>query len=152
MLRLVVVASIAVVALSGCTRIRDRQGYIADEELVAAVTPGVDNKASVEKTLGRPTFASRWNPNVWYYLARDTQQLAFLPQRPTAQTVLKITFDEAGNVKAVDRDNGLTQLADIDPEGDTTPVFGRDSGFFEDVFGNIGAVGAGGSGAGGGPQ
>lgn len=141
---------IAGLALGGCTRIQDRQGYIADEELVAAVTPGVDNKASVEKTLGRPTFASKWDANTWYYVARSTKQLAFLPTKPTAQDMLKVSFDANGNVAAVTRDATLTQIVQLDPEGDTTPVFGRDSGFFEDVFGNIGAVGAGGAGPGGG--
>jgi outer membrane protein assembly factor BamE (lipoprotein component of BamABCDE complex) len=138
-------------ALAGCTRIQDRQGYLADEELVAAVSPGVDNRASVEKTLGRPTFVSKWDANTWYYVARATRQLAFLPPRPSAQEVLKIRFDDAGNVVAVDRDNTLAQIATIDPESDTTPVYGRDSGFFEDVFGNIGAVGTG-AGSGGQPQ
>ena len=143
MSRLIVVAVIAGVALAGCTRIRDRQGYLADEELVAAVTAGVDNKASVEKTLGRPTFVSKWDANTWYYVARTTKQLAFLSAKPTAQDVLKVSFDNAGNVAAVARDTTLAEVADIQPEGDTTPVFGRDSGFFEDIFGNIGAVGAG---------
>lgn len=155
MSRLIAAAVIVGVALGGCTRIVDRQGYLADEELVQAVTAGVDNKASVEKTLGRPTFVSEWNPNEWYYLARSTKQLAFLRPVATAQDMLKVTFDAQGNVAAVTRDNTLTQVADIRPESDTTPVYGRDSGFFEDIFGNIGAVGAGGGGygpGGGGPN
>lgn len=137
-------AAIAAFALSACTRIIDRQGYLADEELVAAVAPGIDNRQSVEKTLGRPTFASKWDQNTWYYIARTTNQLAFLPKKPTAQEVLKIRFNDSGTVTDVSRDATLAEIVDVRPVGDKTPVYGRDSGFFQDIFGNIGAVGAGG--------
>ena len=127
-------------AVGGCTRIRDHQGYVADEELVRAIAPGVDNRESVERTLGRPTFVSQWDDSIWYYVARNTRQLAFLPKNPTSQTVLKVRFDDTGNVAAVDRQDGLEQVASFDPSGDKTPVFGRDSGLFEEIFGNIGRV------------
>jgi hypothetical protein len=44
---------------TGCASIKDHRGYILDEALVATVQPGVDNKVSVERTLGRPTFVSQ---------------------------------------------------------------------------------------------
>ena len=63
--------------------------------------------------------------------------------------MLRIRFDEAGNVAAVDR-TGLELVRKISPEGDKTPTLGRERSFFEDIFGNIGAVGAPGAGAPGG--
>ena len=39
--------------LAGCTSIRDHQGYVLDEPLVAAIQPGVDNRDSVMGTLDR---------------------------------------------------------------------------------------------------
>jgi hypothetical protein len=54
-------------------RIQNNQGYIADEELVASVQPGVDNKQSVERALGRPTMSGQFDDNVWYYVSRNTQ-------------------------------------------------------------------------------
>ncbi|MDT9599505.1 outer membrane protein assembly factor BamE [Sphingosinicella rhizophila] len=129
--------------VGGCANIRDQQGYIVDETLVASVQPGVDNRDSVQATLGRPTFTGQFNTNEWYYVSRQTKNLAFNSPRPARQTVLRITFDEAGNVTAVDR-RGLEQVVSIDPMGDKTPTLGRDKSFFEELFGNIGAVGAGG--------
>ena len=38
-------------------------------------------------------------------------------------------------------------MSRISPEGDKTPTLGRERSFFEDIFGNIGAVGAPGAGA-----
>ncbi len=130
----------ALILTTGCTRLRDHQGYVEDEELVAAISPGVDNRESVEKTLGRATFVSRWDENTWYYVARSTEQLAFLMPQPTDQEVVTIRFDANGNVAAVDRQTGLEQIANVDVSGDKTPVFGRDNSLFEDIFGNIGRV------------
>lgn len=137
-------AGIAALALSAlattaCTRIRDHKGYVADETLVSSVQPGVDNRDSVAKTLGRPTFVGQFNSNEWFYVSRDTRQLAFNAPRASAQTVLKVRFDAAGNVAAVER-TGLDRIASISPEGDKTPTLGRERGFFQELFGNIGAV------------
>jgi outer membrane protein assembly factor BamE (lipoprotein component of BamABCDE complex) len=131
----------ALIAVSGCSRIRTHQGYLVDAQLVATVQPGVDNKASVQKTLGLPSFAGQFDDNDWYYVSRDAKQLAFGSPRPTAQTVLHIRFDPAGNVAQVQQ-MGLEQVARIDPVNDKTPTLGRKHGFFEDLFGNIGRVGA----------
>ena len=136
--RVLVLAALAL-GSTACTSIRDHKGYVADETLVASVQPGVDNRDSVTKTLGRPTFTGQFDPNTWYYVSRDTRQLAFNQPRPSAQTVLKVRFDAAGNVLAVER-SGLERVASIDPESDKTPTLGRERGFFQELFGNIGAV------------
>lgn len=131
----------------GCTQFRAHQGYIGDSVLISSVQAGVDNKDSVQGTLGRPTFVGQFSPNDWYYFARDTKQLAFRNPRPTAQTILHIQFDNTGNVVAVNQ-RGLENVVQISPEGDKTPTLGRETSFFEELFGNIGAVGAPGAGQG----
>ena len=54
-------------------------------------------------------------------------------------------FDAAGNVASVER-SGIDKVAYLSPDGDETPTLGRERSFFEDLFGNIGAVGAPGAG------
>lgn len=154
------IAAIAV-ALGGCSQIRTHQGYIIDQTLADSVAVGIDNRASVERTLGRPTFASQFGvaqgrpaivtpdqANEWYYLSRETRQLAFASPRPVQQTLLRVRFDAAGNVAAIDR-TGVETVARISPEGDKTPTLGRERSFFEELFGNIGTVGAPGAAGGG---
>ena len=126
---------------SGCARMAGHQGYIADDTLVNGIQAGVDNRESVTKTLGRPSFVGQFTPNEWYYFARTTKQLAFALPKPTQQLVLRIRFDAAGNVAAVDK-AGVEKVARISPEGDKTPTLGKERSFFEDLFGNIGSVGA----------
>ena len=131
------------VMLGGCSslQIRDHQGYLVDNTLVTSVQPGVDNRDSVLATLGRPSFQGQFDQRDWYYVSRDTQQLAFNSPRPVAQTVLHVRFDEAGNVASVER-TGLERVASINPMDEETPTLGRDRGFFQEIFGNIGSVGS----------
>lgn len=131
----------SLVLVSGCSRLRTHQGYIADPILIDSVAVGVDNKESIESTLGRPTFASQFDKNQWYYLARDTEQLAFSRPKAKSQTLMQISFDEAGNVANVTR-SGVETIIKINPDGDKTPTLGRNRSFFQDIFGNIGTVGA----------
>lgn len=135
-------------AASACTPLRSHQGYVVDVDLVNAIQPGVDNRQSVLQTLGTPTIASQFNGGDWYYVARDSRNLGFNLPHPSSQITLQISFDPAGNVTTIRR-GGLDQVASISPYGKTTPTLGRQRGFFQDLFGNIGAVGA--PGAGGAP-
>lgn len=147
-LMLIAGAAAMLVAAGGCTRVRAHNGYQVDRLLVESIAPGIDNKTSVEAALGRPTFKSQFGPEEWFYVARDTKALAFRTPKPVDQTVLRLKFDPAGNVASIDR-IGMDQVARISPEGDKTPTLGRKRGLFEELFGNIGAVGAGGGGGGG---
>jgi outer membrane protein assembly factor BamE (lipoprotein component of BamABCDE complex) len=128
---------------SGCTRLKSHQGYIGDQVLLSSVQPGVDNKESVQASLGRPTFVGQFDQNDWYYYSRAAKQLAFSQPVAENQYVLKVRFDQAGNVASVSQ-TGKELISKISPEGDKTPTLGRDTSFFEEIFGNIGAVGAGG--------
>jgi outer membrane protein assembly factor BamE (lipoprotein component of BamABCDE complex) len=138
---LLIVGVVAALGLSGCTKVKANQGYIVDETLLTSIQPGVDNRDSVAKTLGRPTFAAQFDAGEWYYVSRNTSQYAFLRPQLTGQSILVVSFDANGNVTKVER-RGMEQVAKITPNSDKTPVLGREQGFFDDVFGNIGSVGA----------
>jgi outer membrane protein assembly factor BamE (lipoprotein component of BamABCDE complex) len=146
-------AALGAFAVGGCTRIQQHQGYVADEALITAIQPNVDNRDSVLQTLGRPTFTGQFSANDWYYVSRNTKNYAFATPRANTQTVLRVRFDDAGNVTSVDR-RGVEQVASITPSEDKTPTLGRDTNLLEELFGNIGAVGSGGMNAptGGGPR
>jgi outer membrane protein assembly factor BamE (lipoprotein component of BamABCDE complex) len=126
-------------ALSACAGIRDHRGFVLDPTLAEGIQAGVDNKDSVTRTLGRPTFTGQFDPNDWYYVSRDTAQLAFRDPKVTQQTVLRVRFDQAGNVTSVEK-TGKEQIARVDPSGDKTPTLGRKRSFFEELFGNIGTI------------
>jgi len=129
------------VLLAGCAQIRQHRGVVLDSQLASAIQPGIDNKDSVEKALGRPSFVGQFTPNDWYYVSRDENQIAFRNGRVTKETVLHVRFDPKGNVASLQR-TGKELVMNIDPTGRKTPTLGRQRSFFEELFGNIGSVGA----------
>jgi outer membrane protein assembly factor BamE (lipoprotein component of BamABCDE complex) len=126
--------------LAGCgLSIREHRGYVMDEQLTSGIQVGTDNKQSVERTLGRPSFTGTFEQNDWYYVSRDTRAFAFRNPRVIDQTVLHVRFDQAGNVAAVNQTDE-TLIAAINPNNDRTPTLGRDRSFFEELFNNIGTI------------
>ena len=136
--------------MAGCTSIQDHRGYLVDQVLLDAIQPGVDNQLSVERTLGRPTFVSQFGQPTWYYVSVNTHQAAFTRPRTKDQMVLRVRFDDKGNVVGLDK-AGMEKVARLSPNGDKTPTLGRERGLLEDLFGNIGTVGAPGATGGAGP-
>jgi outer membrane protein assembly factor BamE (lipoprotein component of BamABCDE complex) len=127
--------------LSGCAGIttREHRGYVMDEQLTTGIQAGVDNKQSVEKTLGLPTFMGTFDQNDWYYVSRDTRAFAFRNPKVTDQTVLHVRFDPAGNVVSVNQTDEQL-IAAINPNNDRTPTLGRERSFFDELFNNIGTI------------
>lgn len=138
-------------ALAGCSSIKEHRGYLADNLLYNGIRAGVDNQRSVEGTLGRPTFTSQFGQPTWYYVSSTSGQRPFGRPKIEDQSVLAIRFDAAGNVAEVDR-SGIERVVYLSPDSDATPTLGRERGFLEDLFGNIGAVGAAGQAPNGGPN
>ncbi|WP_126173202.1 outer membrane protein assembly factor BamE [Altericroceibacterium xinjiangense] len=147
--RIATIGALAVLA-AGCTSIRMHRGYVADETLLRSVQPGIDNRESVEGTLGRPSFTSQFGQPTWYYVSSFTNQRPFSTPEIVAHTVLAVQFDQAGNVVSAER-SGLDQVVRLNPDSAKTPTLGRERGFLKDLFGNIGQVGAAGMGGGAGP-
>ena len=135
--------AVAAVLIAGCAAVHAHKGAVLDTQLVSSIQPGIDNQASVEKLLGRPTFTGAFVPADWIYVARDTTQLAFRNPRVTRQSTLIVHFDRAGNVASVQR-SGKELALGLEPSKRKTPTMGKKKSFFEDLFGGIGSVNSGG--------
>ena len=133
------VAFLGLGLLAGCASIRETHGFVLDEQLTKSVQAGVDNKDSVTKMLGRPTFTGQFSENDWYYISQNTRQIAF--GRPTIkkETVLHIRFDAAGTVAAVETTDEK-RIASVDPMGGKTPTLGHKKSLLEEIFGNISSI------------
>ena len=140
-LRMALLLAGVAAALPACSAIQESRGYIVDPLLTGTIQPKIDNQQSVEGTLGRPTFTSQYGTPTWYYVSSITGQRPFSRPRIQTHSVLAVTFDEAGRVAEVKR-SGVEEVVFLDPNGDKTPTLGRERGFLEDLFGNIGQVGA----------
>ena len=136
-------AATAVAAMTaGCAGIRDHRGYVLDKELATNIQVGVDNKDSVIKTLGRPSFIGQFDANDWYYFSRATKTSPFRTARVMDQALFHVRFDAAGNVASVGQ-TGKETIVAINPVNDKTPTLGRKRSFFDELFGNIGVLNSG---------
>jgi outer membrane protein assembly factor BamE (lipoprotein component of BamABCDE complex) len=137
----------ALALVSGCSSITAHRGFITEPTLMNSVHAGIDNQQSVQQLLGEPSFKSQFGQPTWYYVGSFTKQKPFGTPRITKETVLAVTFDKAGNVASADT-TGVEKVVRIHPDSDKTPTLGRERSLLQDLFGNIGQVGAAGGGGG----
>ena len=132
------------IGTAGCTSITEGAGYIPNDQLTSAIQPGLDNRRSVEETLGRPSFESQYGAPTWYYVSSTTGRKPFVRPRIQQHAVFAVQFDGAGNVVSTGT-TGMEQVVYLMPDGNETPTLGRERSFLEDLFGNIGTVNAAGA-------
>jgi outer membrane protein assembly factor BamE (lipoprotein component of BamABCDE complex) len=137
----------ALALVSGCSSITAHRGFITEPTLMNSVHAGIDNQQSVQQLLGEPSFKSQFGQPTWYYVGNFTNQKPFGTPRIAKETVLAVTFDAAGNVASADT-TGVEKVVRIHPDSDKTPTLGRERSLLQDLFGNIGQVGAAGGGGG----
>ena len=70
---------------------------------LAAIEPGKSDKGRVLALLGSPSTESDFGPKTWMYIARHTEQTAFLAPDIVEQRVIYIAFDENNIVASIGR-------------------------------------------------
>lgn len=130
-------ALVAGAGLSACSPTTNVRGHVIEPRLVQAIQPGVDDQASVKAMLGTPSVTATFTDKRWYYVSRTTEQLAFFKPEVLEQQIVMVAFDDSGVVEDV-RNIDLAEAEKIDPVNDETPTRGRELGFWEQIFGNIG--------------
>ncbi|HYM30205.1 MAG TPA: outer membrane protein assembly factor BamE [Candidatus Cybelea sp.] len=138
----------AALSLAACDPRQDYRGYAFDDSKFNQIKPGVQTRNQVVQLLGTPSSVATFKDHndTWYYIAKETETLAFLPPDVKSQKIIAIDFDNEGKVRDV-RNYALKDGRDVSPDPNETPTSGREFGFFEQLFGNIGRF----NGAGGGP-
>lgn len=124
-------------ALSACGDGRALRGYVFDPELADAIQPGVDNRLSVESTLGTPTIRATFDDATWYYVSTQVRIRPVFWPDPKEHRVLVVGFNDRGVVASVNN-LGLEDMQEVEAVGDKTPTKGRRLNLFEQVFGSIG--------------
>jgi outer membrane protein assembly factor BamE (lipoprotein component of BamABCDE complex) len=145
---LALAAVLAAFTVASCGPPNDLRGNNPDKKLLAAIKPGVTDKASVTKLLGSPSSVATFDANTWYYISQETQNVAFFKPRLKDEKVVSISFDRKGIVDKVAY-LGLTDHQDVQPDPDHTPAPGREFTLLEQLIGNFGRFSAPDSGAGG---
>ena len=97
------IAALAAGALSACTPIVTRHGYVPPADELALLQIGVDTRESVAETVGRPVTSGVLEGGDWYYVASTRRTVGPLAPREIDREVLAITYDAAGRLANVER-------------------------------------------------
>lgn len=141
---LVLFAFLALVfaALNACVPTVSQRGYLPDPERAQTITPGKDTKVTINEKWGTPSTISTFDDNTWYYISSKQREEAFFLPETVEQKITAVEFDADGKVKGV-TEHDISEAQDVNIVGRTTPTRGRELSFLEQIFGNIGRVGAG---------
>jgi outer membrane protein assembly factor BamE (lipoprotein component of BamABCDE complex) len=138
--RAATLGAILIVAIAGgCSPREDYRGYAFDDAKLHQIKPGAQTQNEVARLLGSPSSIATFKEHndTWYYIAKETQTVAFWSPETTDQKVVAIEFDDKGRVKEV-RNYAMKDGRVISPVGRETPTSGHEYGFFEQLFGNVG--------------
>ena len=134
----VILSLLLAMGVAGCTPKVEIHGFIPDDELVQQIKVGQHDRGYVEKLLGSPSSLANFDGETWYYITRRTETLAFFAPEVKDQRVLAIAFDlGTGMVKEMNS-YGLTDGRLIQLVERSTPTRGKELGFLEQLFGNVG--------------
>lgn len=123
--------------LAACTPTLELRGHVIEEETLATLKQGVDNRESVSDTLGTPSAIATFDTDVWFYISTRQERIAFLDAKILERTIVAVEFDSKGNMRASRRysikDGRVVQIV-----GRETPTKGKELSFLEQMFGNFG--------------
>ncbi len=128
-------------AVMGCSPIVTTHGYAPTEEQVVQIEAGIDSPQTVERKIGRPSTGGVVRNDAWYYVASRFETVAYNAPELKERRVVAVRFGNDGLVEGVDR-YGIEDGRVINLVTRTTPTFGRELTVMQQIFGNIGNVGA----------
>lgn len=127
-------------ALSACESTYTNHGFAPQIAQLEQLSSS-DTRGSVLRQLGQPSATGTFNSENWYYQASRVENYAFYAPKIVDRKVVAIRFDQAGRVANVAR-YGIEEGQIIDLITRTTPTYGREITLLQQLFGNIGRVGA----------
>ena len=122
---------------AACSPIKETRGYVPDDVLLGELRPGVHDKNSVASLLGSPSSVATFDSATWYYITRQTEQLAFFAEEVVDQQVVAVDFDDKGVLAGVRRFT-LDDANEVQLVERHTPSRGKELTLLQQIFGNIG--------------
>jgi len=90
-------------ALAACSARYRNHGYVPDDELLSELVVGLDTRASVEETVGRPSTTGLLQDSAWYYIASQFRHSGLYAPEEVQRQLVAIVFDDEGTVSNIAR-------------------------------------------------
>jgi len=132
-----IIAFVVLLSVGACSPNIMQHGNLVSEEKIAYLKTNYHTKEDVLEILGPPSSVGLVDKNLWYYIGKSGEQLAFFYPDIEKETILRLTFDDKGTLLEtfVFKDE---EKEDISPNKRKTKAGGHDLGILEQVFGNFG--------------
>lgn len=111
------------------------RGNLLDSDHLAAISVG-SSREEVAAKLGSPTVMGSFDDKTWYYVGRKTEQTSFFDPEVIQQKAVAIHFDDTGKVTEI-KDLDMSKVAEVKPVDRTTPTYGQDNTFIQQLLGNL---------------
>ncbi|MEM9308646.1 MAG: outer membrane protein assembly factor BamE [Pseudomonadota bacterium] len=138
----VVCAVLVCAAVAGCSPIYRNHGYVPPQEELDQIAVGIDTRASVEETLGSTGATSVLEDDAIYFVRSRVRTFAMLEPEVIEREVVAVSFDSNGIVSNVET-FGLERGRPIQLTQRVTDSSVAGKSFFQQLFGNVGAIGPG---------
>lgn len=133
-----IVLAVAVAALvSGCVKMEERRGYVAEAKNFSKIEAGKTTREEVRKLLGSPSSKSTFGQETWYYIGMNMERTAFFVPDVAEQKVVQVEFADSGVVSNVHFPKTDRRRA-IEFSNDSTPTEGNSVTVMEQLLGNLG--------------
>ena len=127
---------------TSCSPIVENRGYVFDEKLLDQIKVNETISNDVMDILGSPSTTSAIDSSTWYYIYSKAETVAFYHPTVTDRRVLAISFGDNNKVNYL-KYYGLEEGKIISYVDRTTPTRGRELTVLQQLFGNLGRLGAG---------
>ena len=120
----------------------ENRGYVFDDELLNKVVLEQSIASDVIDLLGSTSTTSSIDASTWYYIYSKAETTAFYHPEITDRRVLAISFNnenKVNNLKYYSLEDGKV-ISYVDRQ---TPTRGRELTVIQQLFGNLGRLGAG---------
>jgi outer membrane protein assembly factor BamE (lipoprotein component of BamABCDE complex) len=134
---LALIVTLSSLALASCENVIDQRGFAATPGSVEKLEVGTQSREDVIRLIGTPTSVATFNPNVWYYISQKQETFAFFQPEITEQTVLQLTFNDAGRLTTL-KNYDLKDAQDVTMVSRVTPTAGKELTILEQLLGNVG--------------
>lgn len=134
---LMMLAGMAVIFVSACSPRIATRGNAPEPEMLEQISIGESTKGDVTEILGSPSTVAAFDENVWLYISKTTETVAFFEPETVEQKVVLISFDEANRVEILS-EYDLEDGKPVIPTDRVTPTAGREITILQQLFGNLG--------------
>lgn len=97
------IAGVLLAFVVGCAATFSNHGYAPSDSELANVVVGVDTRASVEETIGRPSSTGVLTESGWYYVSSQVRHFAYKSPEVVDRQLVAISFDKHGRVENIER-------------------------------------------------